>query len=291
MATLPAYQRNFKGKPLFFFVDATTCQPISKRVKWTQPAKGAWPSVLNESFGSIWSAAAWVAEKIQFEPADHHRHAMQVLQTESGLPPEVFNFATHPWLDYFHSPELLGPVVESVPVHLRENVDRFLTWEACTKSHVQEYDKFLRGKLATAAERWAKNALDHEQPHYPLSYVPVTLPDGPLPPDVVGCTGFAHWLFERAQLGPLQVAAGPHQLLWVSRNDGVKNSNASYGLGDVVSGEAWAVALQPVFPIPKHGQPKESSGVSGRRRGAKASASTVNGGGQSRKTAHPRGRK
>lgn len=281
----PAYQRVFKGKPIYFFVDATTCHPTSQRVKWVTH-EGAWPSVLNETFASIWSAATYVAEKT--DNPENAARAWAVIQRESGITSDVFDFARHPWLDFFHTPDNLTHVVDSIPPHFRDTVDRFVTYEACSRAHVQEYDKYLKGRLASSAHAWSAEALTEGRPHYPFTYVPMTLPNEVLPPDVVACETFAHWLFERAQLGPLAVYQSNDQLLWVSRTGGPRNPNASGLLGQDVQGEAWAVSVKPVFPTGGHGPDARRKQVqaSGRGRGRARQNGPSNRGRLTRSTAH-----
>lgn len=256
----------FKKKPIYYFVDVTTCHPTSQRVKWVTH-EGTWPSVLNGTFASIWSAAVFVAEKADPENATR---AFEIIQRESGITSDVFNFARHPWLDFFHTPDVLTYVIESIPPHFRDTVDRFVTYETCTRAHVQEYDKFLKARLAASVHQWSQEALEEGRPHFPLTYVPMVLPNEVLPPDVVACEAFAHWLFERAQLGPLMVHQSDDQLLWVSRTDGPRNQNASGLIDRDVMGEAWAVSVKPVFPTRGHGEPRRKQvQTPGRSRGRK----------------------
>lgn len=229
--------------------------------------------VLNETFATIWSAAVYVAEKAKYEPGSQFERAFEIIQQESGLTVDMFDFARHPWLDYFHTPDVLTHVIDSIPPHLKDTVDRYVTYETCTRAHVQEYDKFLKGKIAIASVQWSQDALNSGRAHYPYTYVPVTLPDGALPPDVIACETFAHWMFERAQLSPLMIYPGEDQLLWVMRTNGPKNPNSSYALKQDVSGEAWAVSLKPIFPTRKHGEPsaaKKQVPATSRPRGGKA---------------------
>ena len=281
MGSVPAYSRKFKGEVLRYFVDATSCQPITRRLKWSEPPL----PVLAESFGSIWSAAVWVAEKCaEPNPAEHCAQAWGVIQAESGLVPEVFDFAAHPWLTYFQSPALLAQAIESVPVQLREHVDRHVLWEDCTQAHVNAYQRYLQGKLKQSVVTAGVQALDAGKPHYAHTFVPISMPSTQLV-DVVSCETFAHWLYERTRLQPLEVFAGPDQLLWLTRAGGPRNSNASAVLERDVSGEAWAVSLQPVFPTSRHGPTgKKPSSVPSGGRGGKAKAGQVARGQQSRRT-------
>lgn len=252
----PVFQRAFHKlpQPVFYFQDVTTGLPIVARVKWVSH-NGYLPTVLNNSFSSIVSAAVFVADQRARTKGSTAQFdlAFRIIQEESGLAPYEFSFAQYDWLEHYTFIDKLEDVVSALPPSVAETLRTAATLETCTRVHWREYDRFMRGQLSHTISSIAKLDLDKGSLHYRFMYVPCVLPNGVIPPDVVSSNTLVQFLKDKARLGPLQIVDGENDLLWINRPNGMFNPNASTATNTNLTGEAWVFSSLPVFPTSEHG--------------------------------------
>jgi len=247
----PAFRKTFKGKKLYYFVDATTALPTATRVSWTVRHTGQWPHVLLETFANLFSAAISV-----FEASPSQRtKAFELIQLESGLATSDFDFAAFDWGATHVEPDRLD--LSSVGPAIMQRVNANCVFEPCSARHVADYERALKGKAAFTFDQWSLQALQKGEAHFTFLYCPPVVPDKPIEPDVVAASTVLHWL---STLGPVALISGAPGLLWVTQHSdsGTYNESASSHLGYTIQGNAWCLSTTPVFPTKEHGARADS---------------------------------